>query len=229
MDRNDATVDASLVSDVEGAALIGFHLLTPFLRSYRTHWGARAEELARLFPGDDLIACPRWQSTHAITVHTPRFVAWQWLVQLGANRGGMYSYEGLENLAGCNLHNADQITPEYQQLEPGNVITIHPKAPTMKVEIVVDERYILIHNDDREEHPESYIHMTWLLYLDEIDSARIRLISRSRNDYSPSLANKLWMGPLFVEPIGFVMERKMLLGIKQHAENHWALQPNLAF
>lgn len=36
------------------------------------------------------------------------------LVQIGQGRGGLYSYERLENLGGCDMHNADRIIPEYQ-------------------------------------------------------------------------------------------------------------------
>jgi hypothetical protein len=62
-----------------------------------------------------------------------------------------------------------------------------------------------------------------------MNTTTTRLISRSRNDYSPDVANKLWMGPLLVEPISFVMERKMMLGIKQRSELHWTSQLSWAF
>ena len=209
----------------EGAALIAFHLLTPFLRPYRASWGAGDDELRRALPGDELVSAPKWQYTHAITIDAPAPEVWGWLVQIGSGRGGLYSYDGLENLAGCKLHNADQIMPEFQALKPGDEISIHPKAPGMKVALVETGHYILIHNDNRKTGVASYIHTTWLLYLQAVDASTTRLISRGRNDYSPEVANRLWMGPLFVEPMGFVMERKMLLGIRQRAEQHWTAQP----
>ncbi len=212
-------------SSVEGAALIGFHLLAPFLRSYRARWGASEDELARVYPGDELVVQPKWQYTHAITIRTPASEVWSWLIQLGAGRGGFYSYEGLENLAGCNIHNAEEIIPEFQHLKPGDEIRLHPNAPGMKIEVVEPERFVLIHNDNRNEGGRSYIHTTWLWFLEVIDPTTTRLISRGRNDYSPDLGNRLWMGPLLVEPMGFVMERRMLLGIKQRAELHWLPQP----
>jgi hypothetical protein len=214
----------SFPESIEGAALIAFHLLTPFLRSYRAVWGASADELRWTLPGDDLVPQPKWHYTRAITIDAPAAEVWAWLVQIGIGRGGLYSYEGLENLAGCNLHNADRILPEYQDLQAGDEIKIHPKAPGMNVAIVEAGHYLLIHNDNRKAGVPSYIHTTWLLYLHEVDPVTTRLISRGRNDYSPQLTNKLWMGPLFVEPMGFVMERKMLLGIKQRAEYDWLSQ-----
>ncbi len=216
---------SSLPESIEGAALIAFHLLTPFLRSYRADWGATDYETDRELPGDNLVPCAKWEFTHALTIYAPVSEVWRWLVQIGAGRGGLYSYEALENLAGCNIHNAEQITPEYQRLKAGDEIKIHPKAPGMKVADVELEHYILVHNDNRKKGARTYINMTWLWYLDAVDATTTRLISRSRNDYSPELANKLWMGPLLVEPMSFVMERKMLLGIKERAERHWMSEP----
>jgi hypothetical protein len=115
--------------------------------------------------------------------------------------------------------------PEFQRLVPGDEIKIHPKAPGMKVAAVEGGRYLLIHNDNRQEGAGSYINTTWLWYLDRIDASTVRLISRSRNDYSPTLGNRLWMGPLFIEPIGFVMERKMLIEIRKRAEHSRNLRP----
>jgi hypothetical protein len=214
----------TLLESIEGAALIGFHLLTPFLRRYRTQWGALDRELVAKLPGDELVPTPKWQFTHAITIHAPGSEVWKWLVQIGADRGGLYSYEGLENLVGCNIHNADQIIPEYQNLRAGDEIKIHPKAPGMKIKTVEREAYILVHNDNRSEGNDSYINMTWLWYLDEVSPTRTRLISRSRNDYSPHRSNKLMMGPLLIEPISFVMERKMLIEIRKRAEQKETLK-----
>jgi hypothetical protein len=215
----------SLTENIEGAALIGFHMLTPFLRSYRTRWGASSYDLKRDLPGDDLVPLAKWQFTHAITVFAPAPEVWGWLVQIGVGRGGLYSYEGLENLAGCNIHNAEQIIPKFQHLKAGDEIKIHPKAPGMKVAEVETGHYILVHNDNRQDGAHPYINMTWVWYLDVIDATTTRLISRNRNDYSPEIANKLLMGPLLIEPISFVMERKMLLSLKERAETHWMSQP----
>lgn len=215
----------SIVENLGGAALVAFHLLTPFLRSYRTSWGTVDVEIERSLPGDTLVTHPKWKYTHAVTVHAPVKEVWKWLVQIGAGRGGLYSYEGLENLAGCQIHNAERIIPELQNLKPGDEIRLHPKAPGMHVEMVEHEQYILIHNDNRQSESPSFIHTTWLLYVENVGRDTTRIISRGRHDYSPEFANRLWMGPLLIEPIGFVMERKMLLEMRKRAEIHWAALP----
>lgn len=220
---------STILESIEGAALIAFHLLTPLLRPLRTRWGTIGDELRRVLPGDELVPHPKWQFTHAVTIHAPASEVWKWLVQIGADRGGLYSYEGLENLVGCNIHNAERIIPEYQHLKPGDEIKIHPWRFGMNVAVVETGRYLLVHNNNQTEGARSYVHTTWLWYLDEIDHTTTRLITRGRNDYSRDLTYKLWMGPLFIEPISFVMERKMLLEIRECAERNWTARPTWVY
>jgi hypothetical protein len=104
---------------VEGIAvgfLIDATLLSPFLRSWHTK-GATDIEVHQSLPGNDLVPHPKWRWTHAITTHASATEVWPWLVQMGQGRDGMYSYEWLENLVGCDIHNADRIIPEFQHLE----------------------------------------------------------------------------------------------------------------
>ena len=53
---------------------------------------------------------------------------WPWLAQIGQDRGGFYSYESLENLAGCHMRNADEIHPEWQERRPGEIVYLHPRS-----------------------------------------------------------------------------------------------------
>ena len=66
--------------------------------------------------------------------------------------------------------------------------------------------------------PDKYVNMTWMWFLDQLDERTTRLITWWRSDYNLSLGNRLMFGAFIVEPIGFVMDRKMLLGIKKRAE-----------
>jgi len=53
--------------------------------------------------------------------------------------------------------------------------------------------------------------------LNSIDDNSTRLIARWRQDYKPTLGNVIgWRG--FTDPITFVMERKLLQGIKARVE-----------
>ncbi len=207
-----------------GAASVATAVFTPMLRPWRTSWGATPEEVERTLPGDEYIEQPKWEATHAITIAETAENIWPWLVQIGQGRGGFYSYEFLENLAGCDIHNADRILPEFQNLKVGDVIHLHPKSPPIPVVAIEPNRYILLHacnsvstHVDSNE-PDEYVNVSWLFYLKPIDDTSCRLISRWRSDYKQTLANKLGYGPTFIEPISFVMDRKMLLGIKERVE-----------
>ena len=102
--------------------LIAIALVTPFLRPWYRKWGATDAEVDRSLPGDDLVAYPKGDYTHAITIRASAAEIWPWLVQLGQGRGGFYGYEWIENLVGCQIHNADHIIPEFQHLEVGDSV-----------------------------------------------------------------------------------------------------------
>ena len=211
---------------IVGAFLITATILTPFLGYWR-RWGATDAEVQRTFPGDDLVPHPKGEYTHAITIHTPATEVWSWLVQIGQGRGGFYSYELLENLIGCKMRNVDKIIPELQHLEVGDSIPMHPTmgSPYKVVAIETGRALVLqIRVDTKTKNtfeltdkmPEKYQNSSWVFFLDEIAEGTTRLISRSRNDWNKSLGNTLFFG--IFGPISLVMDRKMLLGIKQRAE-----------
>jgi hypothetical protein len=61
--------------------------------------------------GDGLLVRPDYVWTNAVTIDRPAGQVWPWLVQLGQGRGGLHSYDWLENLVGCEVHSADRILP----------------------------------------------------------------------------------------------------------------------
>ena len=210
-----------------GAAAIAAALLTPFLNSRRRKWGATDTEVRRSLPGDDLVPHPKGEYMHAITINAPAAKLWPWLVQIGQGRGGFYSYELLENMIGCNIHNADRIIPELQNLEVGDSIPMHPKMGSpYKVAAIEPNRALVlqIRVDTQtgktfelgDMMPDTYLNQSWLLFLDESNEGTTRLISRSRNDWNQSLGNTVFFG--IFGGITVMMDRKMLLGIKQRAE-----------
>ena len=90
-------------------------------------WGSTWDEVVRPLPGDDLIANPLYVTTRAITIDAPAAAVWPWLVQLGQDRGGFYTYDWLENLFRLDIHSADEIHPEWQDPTAGeDCITLDP-------------------------------------------------------------------------------------------------------
>ena len=103
-------------------------IAAPVLRAWYNRWGATEEETRRALPGDELVTLSQMGYTRSVVIHAPATRVWQWLVQIGQGRGGMYSYDGLENLAGCNIHMVDRIVPELQELKTGDLIRLGPKV-----------------------------------------------------------------------------------------------------
>ena len=178
------------------------------IRPWHLRWGATDEELDAPLIGDELVARPKLKATHAITINAPAADVWPWLVQMGQNRGGFYSYTWLENLVGCHMRNANRIVPEWQNLKAGDKVWLHPKAPPVEVAAIEPGCAIVL--------------KPWGAFvLRPIDENTTRLIIRSQGEYEPDLNSAvlnflLWR--MFYEPAHFIMERKMLLGIKARAE-----------
>jgi len=181
-----------------------------WIRPWHLRWGTIVNERLEHLPGDELTPEPVGSAEHAVTIHAPVAQVWPWLVQIGRDKGGFYSYAWLENLVGCRLHNANRILPEYQHLEVGGGVWLHPLAPPLPVEILEPGRCIVLGSNTDQPG-------TWGFYLKKVDERTTRLLIRSRGHLKPGLLS--WMGHYLVfEPCHFIMERKMLLGIKRRAE-----------
>mgnify|MGYP001070883123 CR=1 FL=1 len=205
----------SLLEELLAALTIGANLLgSPLTRRWFTRWGATAEELTRSLPGDELAPSPTIRSTRAITIQAPAEQIWPWLVQMGQGRGGLYSYQRLENFARCQIENADRILPELQDLTVGDPIRLGPQGyPYFTVRQILPQRALVLGADPQNPAPP----VCWSFNLVEMEPGKTRLIVRSLNGYQPSFANHL-MWRWITDPIFFVMERRMLLGIKARAE-----------
>lgn len=181
-----------------GTALTAAYLVAILPRLRR--WGATDDELTRSLPGDELVPAPAIEATWAVTINAPAEDVWSWLAQIGQDRGGFYSYAWLENLAGCKLQNANRIHPEWQQRAIGERVPLHPAngIPVARFE----PGHALVLNG-------------WGAFVVEpLDTQRTRLISRSRVPCGWAAV----MYALLLEIPHFIMQRKMLLGIKQRAE-----------
>jgi hypothetical protein len=216
---------ATIAHNARGAAEIALTLLgAPLLRRRYNRWGATDEECAAPLPGDGLVPAPIIGYTRAITIAAPPQRVWPWLVQIGADRGGLYSFTGLENLAGCRITNTDQVLPQHQRLEAGDLIRLGPDGyPCFHVvEVAPPTTLVLAGADPRTgdlgELPapsdRSTTAGTWQWHLAPIGSDSTRLTVRQRLTYPRSQA-PIW---LVTEPIAFVMEREMLRTIKRLAE-----------
>jgi hypothetical protein len=108
-----------------GGAAAAYILLA---RPRQLRWGATGQESVEPLPGDDLIVNADLTATRAITVRASADQVWPWVAQLGQGRGGFYSYDFLENLVGCDIHSADRIVPEWQDVGVGDEVKLHPEV-----------------------------------------------------------------------------------------------------
>ena len=180
------------------------------LRRWMNRWGAAPSDLARVMAGDGLLPDWTYSGTLGVVVNAPPEDIWPWLVQIGYQRGGLYSYDWLDRLFGyLDRPSATRILPEFQQLVPGDEIPLG-RGPGWPVAIVEPDRALVL--DMRNMGGLDWV---WQFGLHPVDEHHTQLISRSR-----VRARTLWARLLtyMIEPAGFVMTRRMLLGIKERAE-----------
>jgi hypothetical protein len=194
-----------------GAALAaGLEVATyPRWRRWCLSWGATDEEVARTLPGDDLLAGPDIVSTRAVWIDAPAGDIWPWLVQMGPGRAGAYTYDWIENLFRLGMHSADRILPQFQDLKVGDAQRLGKRGPVLRVSVLEPEQALVLRSDDG--------NWIWAFILVP-EGTGTRLISRNRIAVPGAPRAVRALNTYLMEPGSLVMERKMLLGIKQRAE-----------
>jgi len=180
------------------------------IRRWMGRWGTTPSDLSRVMAGDGLIADPTYSGTMAVIVNARPEDIWPWLVQMGYQRGGLYSYDWLDRLFGfLDRPSTARILPEFQHLAVGDEIPLGrgPGWPVASMEppraLVLDMRNM------------GSIDWVWQFGLYTVDEKQTRLVSRSRVHARTIWA---WLLTSAIEPAGFIMTRRMLLGLKQRAE-----------
>lgn len=171
---------------------------------------AKKEESQRVLPGDTIIDKPMVESTHAISIKSNAKDVWPWIVQIGQDRGGFYSYTILENMIGCKMKNADRIHPEWQQVSVNDQIQLHPKFPPLLVNELEHGSHVVLAQ-------ETSFQWTWTFAILQLSQDACRLLVRTRMS-NPGLPLSLLLYPVMT--LGhYFMERKMLTEIKRRSEN----------
>jgi hypothetical protein len=182
------------------------------------NWGSTGSEQASVLPGDELIPGPATVTTLATTVAAAPEEVWRWLVQIGQDRGGMYSYDWLENLFGLRIHNADRIREEWQHLAPGDQVRLVRKGwlglkegLALPVARVDPGRALVL----REQPPAQPWDAIWSFHIVPLGPGRCRLISRARSARPRGAAR---LAAWAMSPVTTAMTRGTLLGIRRRAE-----------
>jgi hypothetical protein len=176
------------------------------IRPAYMNWGATTAEINMTVPGDELISANRIVSTRAINIHATKEKIWPWIAQTGQNRGGFNSYYWLENLFGAKMKNAYSLHPEWQNPQPGDTVYYGEKQGYAIVSMAKRNQYYSLGG--------------WTFYLQPVDAANTRLIIRYPSmEVKQSSFAKIYYYGLF-EPLHFIMESGMMMGIKQRAEEN---------
>lgn len=192
---------ASIVTLLAAASLLAAYrwVIGPWHR----RWGTEGDEASRRLPADGLLPDAA-QTTRAIGVHASPEAVWPWIAQIGWGRAGWYSYDWIDN---DGRPSATTIVPELQQLDVGDEISMIPGTGFIVLEVEPDVGVVAQAGDGT----------TWCLRLVSNSTDECRLLSRFRAPARPAgLAARVWM--LLADPGAFVMERRMLLGIRDRAE-----------
>lgn len=180
-------------------------LLTPWMDKWRT----TAEERNMPLPGDDLLPNPARISNRAVTIKAAPEKVYPWILQIGADKSGMYSYTWLERLVGCKMAKVEEIKPEWQTLNEGDLMKMcagdFAPPPYIVARVLPNQAVIFGHKTGEKWED------TWQFVLLPQADGTTRLIART----STNMTGGMWE---VIRPITFVMERKMLLTIKSLSE-----------
>ena len=186
-------------------------------------WGATQEEVAETYPGDGLLPDADSSTTMATTLPAPPERVWPWLVQMGFDRAGWYSWDRLDR---GGTPSARRIVPEWQHLEEGQRLAATPDGETwFDVALVEPGRTLVLRSDidvveghSRESQagplPRVYLNGTWGFHLRPTEDGGTRLVVRTRGKGRP----RRLLRPfdfLVGEPAHFIMQTRQFHGLRQ--------------
>ncbi len=187
-------------------------LLVFLLRPFYLHRGLTDEEWRGEWLGDGVLPNAGPSGSRGIVIEAPASKVWPWITQLGQDRGGFYSYRWLENLVGARMPDVREIRKEWSHRDVGDRISMAPverfgEIATMEVAIAHQDQALVVRNHEG----------TWAFLLVPLSPVSCRLIARGTWILSRNPLGRLVRAMVF-DPIHYVMEWKMLCGIKALAE-----------
>jgi len=203
-------------------ALVGAYALVVRPRMLRS--GATDEEVGRAFPGPDLIPDGERSATMAVTIAAPPARVWPWLVQMGTDRGGWYSWDRLDNWGRTSV---ERIHPEWQGISLGDRLAGTPDgSQSWEVAALEPERFLGLRMsldlrgrpyDPAAGRPRFYTDSLWGFQLEELSGGRTRLVVSGYWALRPR-----WLQPMLsfalLEPSHWIMQTRQFQNLRRRAE-----------
>jgi hypothetical protein len=203
----------TIIVAIVSVALI---LYLAFLRPWQLRWGSTNVEVMRSMPGDDIVQSPSFNATRAVTVNAPAQDIYPWIIQMGVNRAGWYSYDLLDNLG---RHSAEAILAEHQNIKIGDLI---PMSPDGKQGLYVKD----FRNNEWVLWWDKTGNTSWVWGIYPEGKSRTHLVTRVRVKYEWFSSAILFN--LIIEFFDIVMMTKCMVGIRNRAEKLASAQPPAA-
>ena len=203
------------------AALATVGAYATALRRRQLCWGATSDEVGMPLPGDELLGTADLVATRAVSIRAAVEDVWPWLAQMGQGHGGLYSYDWVENLVGCQMNSADRVVPEWQEVAVGDDFRLHPDV-ALKIQLVPPPHALVVEGGvsatgevaaGDEGAPYDF---TWAFVLVPAAPDVTRLVVRERYSCHTTAARVLVEA---VSVVSFVMTERMLRGIRDRAES----------
>jgi len=186
-------------------------------------WGATDSEVTRPYPGGEIVPGGTRSATTATTIDAPPAAVWPWLVQMGVDRGGWYSWDRLDNIG---RRSTDRIHPEWQQIAVGDRFNATPSGSMWwEVAACEPERFLALRAsldlrgrpfDPAGPKPRFFTDSTWCWLLDERPGGRTRVVESGYWCLRPR-----WLQPvagfLFIEAQHWVMQTRQFRNLERRA------------
>jgi hypothetical protein len=210
-----------LYEGVEGVVLLVLIVVTwPISRRWLATWGSTSSEQSAEWPGDRFVTDPEVINTRAVSVGAAPATVWPWIAQFGLGKAGFYSYELLERVVGIPVRNIESVLPQFQRLEVGDEVLLHPRSPGIPVAEVQPGRLVCFgvspELEDRFERLQP--NRTWSMYLTPAGEGSTRLVLRSCIEPLREATLVRRVGRSIEEAIDFLMEQRMLRSVRRLCE-----------
>lgn len=201
-------------AEVAAAGLIAYVVCAGVLWPFHRAWGSIDGDASMALPGDPPDRNAAIELQHVVTIDAPPSAVWPWLMQLGQDRGGFYSYDWLERAFGVDIHNVRELRPEWQQRQVGE--RVRATQPTYLGGVLGNDLGWTI-TDLQVERALVLEHWGAFVLMPTADGkTRFMIRTRVSNERIPAWAAALDV--MTFQLPHFVMERKMMLNIKALAE-----------